>query len=724
MAGRPGRYRVVRAVATLLLLFALGACRTESPLAVATIDGGCAASSSPYLGADGLPAMARISYCDGGDAATDTIVTSVFPAGTSRLDAAIAGYPDGMAVRLEAVPESGGAAVVLDVPRAGDRWQAVAIEIPADIATSSFRLRLVDVSSETFGWAGFGLGLGATPASAIAVPALAMLSILLAAHAWLCLVAWSLPADWAAARRIVGAMLALGMASTAAFFIQIALPAVGGATALLLLAAPLAVIGFRRPGSLAAWRVPVQLGAVALPSMVLAALVLWIGLYPLQWSGQDWTVPASRWLDLPMDNWLPQVLGEMALRGVVDQPMIGDWLSSDRPPLQSGLYLVFRNLWPSSPGLLYQAIATWAQMLVLVPVALLVGDIRSRSVRATMVMCVGLSALVIVNGLFVWPKLLAAAYCAIFHMALFPPGARRAQSTLVAGVACALAMLAHGGALFALAGSAGAYVLARRSGWWKTLWRSIAIGLVLYAPWIMYQRLVDPPGDRLLKWHFAGQIAITPTSAPQALIDAYARIPFQQWLEGRWANLGTVTQGTWKFFVDAREFILHPGNGDVAPTLVGSSFFHLFYSMWFFSPLLLLPLLAWQLTYGRRSAGPLPGGLAASFLVGIALWLLVMFSPASTLIHQGAYLSVLALQLVIMALCAHASRPLFFVIAGLNIYLAFALYAFDRDLHHVVHPLLYVTVALALGCMFAVACLRGQSDASCHNRHLPQGRTP
>lgn len=713
----PGSRRPSRAMCAMCatLLSVLAGCQATASSEKPVIEGGCAASRSSYLATMDMPSTARISYCDGGDAATGTMTTSVFPAGTQRVIASVAGYPDGAVVRLEAMPESGGAPVVLAIPRAGDHWQTTTIEIPPTLRAAAFRLRLTDASSETFGWAGLGFGDTLTSVG-VMKPALALLLVIVAAHVWLCLLAWSLPQAWPASRRMVAAMLLMGAASAMVFFLQLGVALIGTTVAVLALMGPLAAMALRRPVSLAAFREPLQLGILALPSAVLAALVLWIGLYPFQWTGDTWGVPASRWLDLPIDNWLPKILGDMALRGVVDHPMIGDWLSSDRPPLQSGLYLIFRHLWPSSPGLLYQAMATWAQMLVLIPVAILVASVPSRTVRAAMIACVGLSALVVVNGLFVWPKLLAAAYCVIFHMALFSPGDQRRTSPIVAGGACALAMLSHGGALFALAGSAGAYALARRPGTATSLVRSIAFGAALYAPWIFYQRVVDPPGDRLLKWHFAGQIPIVPESLHAILVNAYTHVSLHAWISGRWANVQVLLTGTWQIFLDAWQLLRQGGQGDATALMVGSSFFHLSYSVWFFSPLLLL-LAVWQLKGHRRSAFSLPDGLAMAFVIGILFWILVMFVPGSTIIHQGAYMAMLSLQLLVMMVCARTSRVLFFILAALNLSLALTLYAFDRSVEHMA---LYVAGTLALAVCFALACLYGQRDATCDNHGLPR----
>ena len=59
----------------------------------------------------------------------------------------------------------------------------------------------------------------------------------------------------------------------------------------------------------------------------------------------------------------------------------------------------------------------------------------------------------------------------------------------------------------------GGYAMSGRGPRWGRLAGGL-LALVLYAPWLAYQRLYDPPGDRLLKWHLAGvtEVEVTMTA--------------------------------------------------------------------------------------------------------------------------------------------------------------------------------------------------------------------
>jgi len=68
---------------------------------------------------------------------------------------------------------------------------------------------------------------------------------------------------------------------------------------------------------------------------------------------------------LPSDNRIPFFLSQALHAGKIPSPLFGDWLASDRPPLQTGLYLLL-TLQNSNGG--YQAVASWLQATYLLGV--------------------------------------------------------------------------------------------------------------------------------------------------------------------------------------------------------------------------------------------------------------------------------------------------------------------------------------------------------------------
>ena len=53
---------------------------------------------------------------------------------------------------------------------------------------------------------------------------------------------------------------------------------------------------------------------------------------------------------------------------------------------------------------------------------------------------------------------------------------------------------------------------------------SVASFVLLTIPWSGYQHYVDPPGNRLLKWHLAGVVGIDPRGVGETLRDSYSQL--------------------------------------------------------------------------------------------------------------------------------------------------------------------------------------------------------
>jgi hypothetical protein len=134
-------------------------------------------------------------------------------------------------------------------------------------------------------------------------------------------------------------------------------------------------------------------------------------------------------------------------------------------------------------------------------------------IRAAVIL-IALTGSIWVNTVYPWPKLLSGG------LALGCAAAILYKRPVLAGVLGGLAILAHGGSAFALIGLIPWVVL--RLGKRGAVLALVAVSLV-YAPWFVFTKTVDPPGDRLLKWHFAGTDIFTPDdrSPARAIVDSY-----------------------------------------------------------------------------------------------------------------------------------------------------------------------------------------------------------
>ena len=61
---------------------------------------------------------------------------------------------------------------------------------------------------------------------------------------------------------------------------------------------------------------------------------------------------------LPVDNVIPLIVAKALRLGEIASPLFGDWLMSDRPPLQTGLYLM---LTLQNSDLAYEIVGVWLQ---------------------------------------------------------------------------------------------------------------------------------------------------------------------------------------------------------------------------------------------------------------------------------------------------------------------------------------------------------------------------
>jgi hypothetical protein len=665
-------------LAVLICILMLAGC-SQTPDPARAMQGGCSPSTLPFLPRD-ASVEGRITRCDGGDDWTGGIKTQPYPPGTRHIDVMLSGYPSVQGINLIAVGQSGRTAPILALPTPRESWQRVDLTIPEEVAREGFSVVLEDHATGMYGWAGLG-GSTVTIAQTFKQGVLPLLLAVLLGNGWLTVLSFCLPRLGTPREQALTGLLAAGCIWLVVFIAFVGSAVLGGvvSAAALLLPFAWALRTGRRPGRTFGELVEIQ--KELLPVLLLALLVLWIGLFPFHGNGMPNAEGAGRWRPLPIDAWLPMLFGDMLAQGRLDIPMIGDWLSSDRPPLQAGLYLMVRDTWPQAHGLVYQGISTWAQTLFLLPLAALMDRFAGRWVRTLTLFTLCLSALVLVNALFVWPKLLAAAFCLIYYGALFPAGGMPRRWGH-AGIAAAMAMLSHGGALFFLVGASLMHLAWYRRASLLMLARTGAVALVAYLPWIAYQRFIDPPGDRLIKWHFAGKVPPSTESALHALVDAYSHLTPSQWVHARLQDIMIITRGALSAPVDALSVMVN-NNASATASFIEVSFFHLFYSMWFASPLLLPPCLA--VLYWRGRASRLHDQdltellkLLATVLLVLVFWMVAMFDAGATSIHQGAYAVGLLMQAAILVALARTSKVLFYIIGLASIAVALKAYALDR----------------------------------------------
>lgn len=236
------------------------------------------------------------------------------------------------------------------------------------------------------------------------------------------------------------------------------------------------------------------------------------------------STPANNFiLGLPIDFQIPLMFAESLRDGNI--LIFGEWLGSDRPPLFSGFILMF-----SAPFVRltesYLFVGTGLQLLI-VPIMMavtadVVGHKKMKFAAIIPIVALVFSPLFIHNISFLWPKIFSAIFQLIAVYLIFYRQIQRRADVLLASAALALAFLSHGGSGFAIVGIGLLYIFLNLRPIALLRGVSIFIGfLILSVPWMLYQKLIQPPGDRLLKWQLFGQIPITEKGLFEVAAEAY-----------------------------------------------------------------------------------------------------------------------------------------------------------------------------------------------------------
>ncbi len=349
---------------------------------------------------------------------------------------------------------------------------------------------------------------------------------------------------------------------------------------------------------------------------------------------------------LPTDSQIPFFFAEWFFHHSHDaRPPVfpGEWLFSDRPPLQAGYTLSQRPLAYGGEELSYQVLGTVLQQLWIIGLWALLLAARVRPLtRGLVAVVVLLSDLAIVNGFFVWPKMLPAALLlALAAMVLTPLWEDIRKSLWAAALAAALAalaMLGHGSSVFGILPLA-IIAVYRGVPSWRWIVVALGVGIALMGSWSAYQKYGDPPGNRLTKWTLAGVIEIDGRGAGESIEDAYSEAGAGGALNNKADNFKTMVGG--KGMIDSLRTAFDSGRaGEIARTLRGVQFFYLFPSL----GLLLLGPILMMVGWRRRAERPVEWRFAIRCFValgiGALLWGLVVFGGENdrTVKHISSYL--------------------------------------------------------------------------------------
>jgi hypothetical protein len=354
--------------------------------------------------------------------------------------------------------------------------------------------------------------------------------------------------------RLVPVLLALGMAATGvlalvAFWAYYWDRTVGETVSYLVLFGSVALIA----GALYGGRIDrALLRQLAVPLALWALGSAFLVFFGFLYGGADDSikVAASRFSGpLPADNLLPAYLVEWFYEyGHSGHPLFPpDWLASDRPPLQVGYLLGQKPFEAFDDEANYQVAAVVLQQLWIVGLWSLLLAARVRKVTRGLVMgTVLLSNLALLNGFFVWPKLLPAAMllaaAALTITPLWGELRRGIWGAVLVGILLGVAMMGHGSSVF------GVIPLALVVSWrglpsWRWLGVAALVAIAVMAPWSAYQKYGEPPGNRLLKWSLAGVPEIDDRGTVETIVDSYREVGLGGAIHDKGQNFVTMVGG-------------------------------------------------------------------------------------------------------------------------------------------------------------------------------------
>lgn len=351
---------------------------------------------------------------------------------------------------------------------------------------------------------------------------------------------------------------------------------------------------------------------------------------------------------MPADNLLPAYLTDWFYANAHHgHPLFPpDWLASDRPPLQVGYLLAQKPFETYAPEANYQVAAVVLQQLWIVGLwALLLAARVGKVTRALAMVTVLVSDLALMNGFFVWPKLLPAAMllgaAALTITPLWGELRRSPLGAALIGALLAVAMMGHGSSVFGLIPLA---VLAAWRGLpsWRWLGVAALAGIVVMAPWSAYQKYGEPPGNRLLKWSLAGVPDVDERGTMETIADSYSEAGLGGAIHNKGQNYVTMLGGgpAWEALDRADDYA---GEGDLEGAVREVRlvfFFDLFPSL---GLLLVSPFLMFL---GRRRGRERPREWSfalncfAALGIGCLAWGILAFGDLSsrTVLHVGSYL--------------------------------------------------------------------------------------
>jgi hypothetical protein len=398
---------------------------------------------------------------------------------------------------------------------------------------------------------------------------------------------------------------------------------------------------------------------VALPLLVL--FITWLGTYgELNFNSLQPLIANIYGHYLPVDSWLPRIFAEQLVSGNVYSPMVGSWLSSDRPPLQAALNLLLTPVTTPANVYSYVAYSISMQLLIILFLSWMFTTIfQSKLLRFLLFILIFYNGFVFVNSLFVWPKLLAALYQAIVFYALYQVLLNEENSRkyyTIFGIALSLSLLSHGGGLFFFLGQITIlfFILYKRKNI-LSFFSMLGVMFLTYLPWLIYQKFIDPPGDRLLKYHLAEYGHPTDTSVLDLLIAKYSSFTLDSYIDHKLWQFNTIFGDMFEKYIKLFDL--------TAQQIIHRNFAQLEYSYLFMSICMLLLLFIVKFSDKKIKTFVYLG--TVSFLSYLLFWFFLLLT--NTTLHVGSYFGWFLGLIVIFLTLYHFNKYIAILLLVANV---------------------------------------------------------
>ena len=455
----------------------------------------------------------------------------------------------------------------------------------------------------------------------------------------------------------------------------------------------------------------------------------------LSWSGTGdlFENATYRYIDLAIDNRLPALAFGELVYGRYPIPLVDDWLISDRPPLQTGLMLLFSGAVSTSISERIGsefALSIFAQSLFFVgTISLLYSLAIPKRFHAFVLLVTSVSGVVIVNSFFTWPKLFGTGVALAAIAALVEivrSDEQKFWRYFICGALVAFSLLTHTSHAFAMIGlilTMCLYILRsqerRRN--LISFFSVLMVTGVIYLTWVIFQRTFDPPGDRLAKWHFAGIKEITPIGTIPSILEQYEKLTFFQWIGYKVQNFERLIFPVW----DKGDFSLTSQTNSNSKLVSPWNFGESFSDYWITAGevvllVAIMPAIYWgliNLVY-RRFHSPSDGitpqlkkfnvSALYSLIFGVFMWAILIFLPGTTYVFHGSLIFAV-LPIIILAVLSAIELPSVICGIGLTAQLlgTLGIYWISKPISwamsHSFEPVSFGLAALCLGILVPLA---------------------